>query len=111
MENPMSFETAEAAWFWAAAALRARREGARPVSGGPLRPCTPDDIVLCLERLYRAREIGPMHARVLRRWGDAGFAPDPKRWGDRGDVRLWREAMARLQPMLVRRGIVSEIFP
>jgi hypothetical protein len=62
------FTTAEEAWFWTMQALIARREGARIVAGAGLtaRPCEPDDVVKCLDRLYRQRRIDLQHARILR---------------------------------------------
>ena len=73
-----SFGSAEEAWFWTMAALVARRDGARIVSGAGLvqRPCEPDDVVRCLDRLYRQRRIDLQHARILRIWGERQSAPD-----------------------------------
>lgn len=90
------------------AALVARRDGAGPVlsGGGIARPCEPDDVVKCLDRLYRQRRIDLAHARILRIWGERQAAPDPGR--DYGDYRLWREAIDRLRWHLVERGIVEQ---
>src|SRR5690348_5720112 len=62
------FRDAEAAWFWTMAALRARHEGARYTAnqGKVSRPCEPDDVVKCLDQLYRRRRIDLVHARILR---------------------------------------------
>ena len=60
------------------------------------RPCEPDDVVRCLDRLYRHRRIDLQHARILRIWGERQCAPDPRAPRERGDSRLWREAMQRL---------------
>jgi hypothetical protein len=102
------FDSAEAAWFWTVSALAAREEGAS-AAGGRLvaRPCDPDDVIRSLDSLYRAGGIGPAHAHALRRWGRRGLTPDPARPGDSGDVKLWREAMERLDPRLRARGIVA----
>jgi hypothetical protein len=91
------FASAEEAWFWTMAALIARHDGARLSAGrgGVLRPCEPDDVVKCLDRLYRQRRIELAHARILRVWGE------------RGDVRLWREAMERLDFPLRQKGIIA----
>ncbi len=64
------------------AALIARRDGARIVSGAGLvqRPCEPDDVVRCLDRLYRQRRVDLQHARILRIWGErhiGGISPLP----------------------------------
>lgn len=103
------FASAEEAWFWTMAALVARRDGARIVSGAGLvqRPCEPDDVVRCLDRLYRQRRVDLQHARILRIWGERASAPDPRVPRERGDARLWCEAMARLDWPLRAKGIVA----
>jgi hypothetical protein len=102
------FRSVEEAWFWTMAALIARGDGARIVAGrGQVsRPCEPDDVVKCLDRLYRQRRIDLTHVRILRIWGERGTAPDPRYPRERGDWRLWREAMSRLEWPLRVKGIV-----
>ncbi|MFN3448560.1 MAG: hypothetical protein ACK44F_07670 [Roseococcus sp.] len=104
------FRSAEEAWFWTMAALMARREGARVRAGQglSLRPCEPDDVVKCLDRLYRQRRIEIAHARILRIWGERGVPPCPRHPAERGDHRLWREAMQRLEFPLRVKGIVAD---
>lgn len=103
------FTSAEDAWFWTMAALVARRDGARISAGKGLtaRPCEPDDVIKCLDRLYRQRRIELAHARIMRLWGERGTAPDPRHLPERGDHRLWREAMNRLEWPLRVKGIVA----
>jgi len=103
------FRSAEEAWFWTMAALVARREGARVAAGRgmTLRPCEPDDVVKCLDRLYRQRRIEICHARILRIWGERGLPPSPRHASERGDARLWREALSRLEFPLRVKGIVA----
>jgi len=103
------FHSVEEAWFWTMAALIARRDGARIVAGRGLvqRPCEPDDVVKCLDRLYRQRRVELAHARILRLWGERGTAPDPRVPRERGDWTLWREAMTRLDWPLRVKGIVA----
>ncbi len=103
------FASAEEAWFWTMAALVARRDGARIVSGRGLvtRPCEPDDVVKCLDRLYRQRRVDLAHARILRIWGERGEVPDPRHPRERGDWRLWREALSRMEWPLRVKGIVA----
>lgn len=74
--RPEPFRDAEEAWFWTMAALMARREGARYTAnqGRSLRPCEPDDVVKCLDGLYRQRRIDLVHARVMR-IGASGRSP------------------------------------
>ena len=70
--NPSTqpFRSVDEAWFWTMAALRARRDGARYTAnqGRVQRPCEPDDVVKCLDTLYRRRRIDLVHARILRIW-------------------------------------------
>ena len=103
------FRNAEEAWFWTMAALVARREGARCLAhqGKVPRPCEPDDVVKCLDTLYRRRRIELLHARILRIWGERQVAPDPGRPNQRCDWRLWREALDRLEWLLRVKGIVA----
>jgi hypothetical protein len=90
------------------AALTARREGARhSTNKGRLpRPCEPDDIIKCLDTLYRQRRIDLVHARVLRMWGERQIAPSPTIQAERHDHRLWTEALERLEWPLRIKGIV-----
>lgn len=103
------FRSAEEAWFWTMAALTARRDGARlsAARGAVQRPCEPDDVVKCLDRLYRQRRIELAHARILRIWGERATAPNPRIPSERGDHRLWREAMSALDGPLRAKGIVA----
>lgn len=99
------FLTAEAAWFWTAASLNARRDPAapRPLPG----PCQPEDVVKCLDTLYRNRRVELLHVRILRIWGWRGVAPNPRRAKEGCDWRLWQEALERLDWPLRARGIVT----
>ena len=103
------FASAEDAWIWTMAALVARRDGARVAAGrgAVIRPCEPDDVVKCLDRLYRQRRIDLQHARIMRIWGERGSAPSPRIPAERADLRLWREAMERLDFPLRQKGIVA----
>ncbi len=100
------FPCVEDAWFWTVSAMRARRAGGN--NGGPpriARPCDPDDIVKCLDRLYRGRRINLEHARVLSKWGEQQMTPHSVR-SVGADTKLWREAMDRLGPVLRHKGII-----
>ncbi|MDR3538628.1 MAG: hypothetical protein P4L71_19185 [Acetobacteraceae bacterium] len=103
------FRNAEEAWLWTMTALVARREGTRYSSsqGRIARPCEPDDVVRCLDTLYRRRRIDLVHARILRIWGERQMAPNPAFASERCDWRLWREAMDRLEWPLRVKGIVA----
>jgi len=103
------FDRAEDAWLWTMAALTARREGARYTANKGLvsRPCDPDDVVKCLDGLYRQRRIDLGHARILRVWGERQMAPSPLVAVERHDYRLWTEALERLEWPLRVKGIVA----
>ncbi|HEX3349506.1 MAG TPA: hypothetical protein VHS58_15525 [Acetobacteraceae bacterium] len=61
----------------------------------------------CLDRLYRHRRIDLAHARILRIWGERQSAPNPAHHREKGDARLWREAMERLAWPLRMKGIIA----
>src|ERR1700692_206832 len=93
------FANAEAAWLWTMAALIARREGARYSArkGLVTRPCEPDDVVKCLDVLYRQRRISLSPARFWRIWGERQMPPSLAIAAERHDHRLWTEALERLE--------------
>jgi hypothetical protein len=103
------FRSVDEAWFWTMAALVARRDGARYTAnqGRVQRPCEPDDVIKCLDTLYRRRRIDLVHARILRIWGERQTAPNPAHASERCDWRLWREALDRLEWPLRVKGIVA----
>ncbi len=102
------FRNAEEAWFWAFASIAARHAGTRSRSTHARpRPCDPDDVVKCLDVLYRRRRLDLVHARILRVWGERGVAPNPSYASERCDWQLWREAMDRLEWPLRVKGIVA----
>lgn len=103
------FSNAEEAWLWTMSALIARREGARFSSGKGLvsRPCDPDDVIKCLDRLYRQRRIALAHARILRIWGERQIRPNQAVAAEEYDCRLWTEALERLEWPLRIKGIVG----
>jgi hypothetical protein len=103
------FASAEDAWLWTMAALIARRDGARYSANKGLvcRPCDPDDVVKCLDQLYRQRRIDLGHARVLRAWGERQASPSGSILAERNDYQLWKEALQRLEWPLRVKGIVG----
>ncbi len=103
------FASAEEAWLWTMGCLIARRQGARfgANKGIVHRPCEPDDVVKCLDTLYRQRRIDLLHGRILRIWGERQTAPSPAYASERSDWRIWREAMERLEWPLRVKGIVA----
>jgi hypothetical protein len=109
LADAVPFADAQEAWFWTMAALRARHEGARTARNpaAVARPCEPDDVLKCLDQLYRQRRIDLVHARILRLWGERGCAPNPAWARERCDWRLWREALGRLEWLLRAKGIIA----
>lgn len=103
----IKFRNTAEAWFWTMAALAARRDGDAKSGIRIVRPCDPDDIIRCLDQLYRGRRIDRSHAQVLRVWGERQTAPASRFEGELCDHRLWIEAMTCLQPLLQAKGIID----
>jgi len=103
------FDNAEEAWLWFILAQEARNEGARFTAGAGLtvRPCEPSDILQCVDRLYRNRRLVMDHLLVLRHYGKRQVPPDPRRVKEVRAFSLWKEALERIEPVLVRKGIVA----
>lgn len=103
------FERAEEAWFWFIAAQAARADGAKATAGIGLipRPCEPADIMNVLNHLHRNRRLLMEHLMVLRHYGRRMMAPDPRRVKETRAFYLWKEALERIEPLLVRKGIVK----
>ncbi len=104
----VAFDNAEEAWLWFILAQEARNEGARFSAGLALcaRPCEPTDILGVVERLYRNRRLVMDHVLVLRHYGKRQLPPDPRRIKEVRAFALWKEALERIEPVLVRKGIV-----
>lgn len=102
------FDNVAEAWLWFILAQEARSEGARFTAGLSLvpRPCEPTDILKCLDGLYRNRRLVMDHLLVLRHYGKRQLAPDASRVKEVRAAALWQEALERLEPILVRKGIV-----
>lgn len=99
------FPTIETAWFWT---IRAVQTGPIRQTGSPESERRRiEDVIKCLDTLYRNRRIEMLHVRILRIWGMRGVAPDPARVRERSDWRIWHEAMERLDGALRTRGIVA----
>ena len=99
-----AFPSAEDAWYWTVACLAARHGDGSPP---PVRSCRPEDVLHCLDRLYRRRRVQLVHVRIMRLWGERGRAPNPAHALERCDWRFWREAMDRLDWPLRQCGIVA----
>ena len=104
--NMEPFASADDAWFWTCHALLARQQGVRGDAGGSIkRPCDPDDVILCVERLLCTGQIASDHAKVLGAWGKQGVRPC-RHYGGTQDQALWAEAMVTLGAALRKKGIV-----
>jgi hypothetical protein len=102
------FSSVEEAWFWFIQAQAVRNDGARFSMGQGLvpRPCEPLDILKALDRLYRHRRLLMEHLMVLRHYGRRLMPPDKRRAKESRAFGIWTEALQRLEPVLVRKGIV-----
>lgn len=111
-QRTVLFDSAEEAWLWFILAQEARNEGARFSAGQGLvaRPCEPSDILNVVDRLYRNRRILMDHLLVLRHYGKRQLPPDARRLREVRAASLWSEAMERLEPVLVKKGIVRTKF-
>ncbi len=104
------FDSVEEVWFWFITAQQARNEGAKFVAGlgTTHRPCEPIDILKIMDELYRKRRLKKEHFLVLRHYGRRHMAPDPRRIKEKRSHYIWREALDRMEPILVRKGIVTQ---
>lgn len=111
-ENTTPFDSVEEAWFWFVQAQLAKESGARITMGQSVtpRPCEPIDVLRVLDRLYRQRRLLMDHVHVLKHYGLRQMAPDPERVREMRANMLWKEAMLRMAPVLIRKGIVKEPF-
>ena len=109
-QRAVPFESAQEAWFWFILAQDAKNDGARITAGQALvpRPCEPADILQTLDRLYRNRLLKWDHCLVLRHYGRKQMAPDTRYVKEQKADKLWKEAMARLEPALIRKNIVRD---
>ena len=96
---------------WYMRCQRARAEGARfkSASGGPVRPCDPDDLYRAVMALARRRLIGRHHLKVLAVFGFRECPPDPRLGEQVRAHGLWLEALDRLATVLKSKGIVDAV--
>lgn len=110
-QQEVPFTSVEEAWFWFVAAQRAKEDGARIKAGQALypRPCEPSDIYKVINRLYMTRVLIMDHFKVLRHYGERQYAPDFRRIKEQRAHTLWKEAMRKIEPVLIRKGIVAPV--
>lgn len=70
------------------------------------RPCEPADILKIVDRLYRNRRLVRDHLYVLRYYGRRQMPPDANRHKEVRAYHLWHEAMDRIEPLLLDKGIL-----
>jgi hypothetical protein len=109
-DSAVPFENAVEAWFWFILAQQAKNDGAQIRAGqSPIkRPCEPIDILKILDNLYRQRMLLREHLLILRHYGRRQMLPDPKRIKEKRACIIWKEAIDRIEPVLIRKGIVSQ---
>ncbi len=109
-DHGIPFDSAEEAWFWFIAAQQAKNDGARFVAGlgAKRRPCDPIDILKILDDLYRKRRLLREHFLVLRHYGRRHMAPDPRRIKEKRSFYIWKQALERMEPVLLRKGIIVQ---
>lgn len=102
------FDSAQQAWLWACAHLRARAEGARavPSSTGLPRPCEPDDVLLVFRRARRLGILAERQAQVMLRYGARLMPPDPALKDERCAADLWDGGLAVLGTVLRQKNIL-----
>lgn len=103
------FIDAEEAWFWYMRCQKARWEGARFDGGVSIseRPCLSDDIYRAVMSLYRSQKINKAHLRTLATYGISETPPDPAKFEEERDCRLWNEALDRLSAILMQKNVID----
>lgn len=102
------FNDTQEAWFWFMQANEAKIIGAKcsPGMGNVSRPCEPEDIMNIVNRLYRQRALLIDHVRILAHYGKKLCAPNVDRYREQKAVTLWKEAMAKIEPVFMKKGII-----
>ena len=120
MSNAISTESGETklfangqeAWFWFMQANEAKIIGAKcsPGMGAVSRPCEPEDIMNVINKLYRQRSLLIDHVRILAHYGKKLCAPNKDRYREQKACTLWKEAMNKIEPILMKKGIIKGVF-
>ncbi|MEQ8602536.1 MAG: hypothetical protein RIB45_04395 [Marivibrio sp.] len=103
------FPTVEEAWLWAVERYDSTLAGARARAGRGVvqRAGDPRDVVNVAARLLRTGALTRDQAAVLFQCARNKRLPDPRVPEERAQLRAWRAALARLEPPLVAKGLVS----
>lgn len=103
------FGTTQEAWFWFMQANAAKVIGAKcsPGMGEVTRPCEPEDIMNIINKLYRQRNLLIDHIRILAHYGKKLCAPNSDRYREKKAHTIWREAMSKIEPVFISKGIIK----
>jgi hypothetical protein len=106
------FADCEEAWFWAVETSDNVGAGARVRAGMSTnqRPCDARDILGVVARLYRAGRLQRAHLNTLFHFARHRMPPDPRVEEERGDLLRWDEALARMDPILRAKGVLTDHF-
>lgn len=94
--NPTDTQ-AQAEWAWFIL-IRAVQQPPRERLPEPAQ-----SIFRVIERLYQQRRLERDELTILRRWGERGYPPPAE---ERGEYRIWLEAMSKIDAALRKQGII-----
>lgn len=103
------FLTAELAWLWAANAVRYDEPGAHLTANRSTlqRPCEPRDVIFLACRLRRQKVMSGLEFGTLCRFGAKDRPPDSRDESEVRDCAFWDRALSKMEPELIRKGIVA----
>lgn len=103
------FNNSQEALFWFMQANEAKRIGAKcsPGMGAVSRPCEPEDIMNVINKLYRQRTLLIDHVRILAHYGKKLCAPNKDRYREQKAWTLWGEAISKIEPVFMKKGIIK----
>lgn len=106
------FNNTQEAWFWFMQANEAKVIGAKcsPGMGVISRPCEPEDIMNIVNKLYRQRNLLIDHVRILAHYGKKLCAPNKNRYREQKACTIWREAISKIEPVFMSKGIIKGNF-
>ena len=108
LRDSFKFYSAQSLWL-AFMGLHRHDEQGKPVTTNVPLQTVYKDILSILNRLYRARRLLMDHLRVLHFYGRKGRAPRSWVHKEMRAHTLWKEALAKIEPILIRKGIVTPI--
>ena len=100
------FDSAEEAWFWYCLCEQQGANRGHCGDSNVCRPCETSDIFVAVKSLLRGGVLRPAHVKVLSKYGYCQVPPHPH-FGDSLKIcKLWKEALAFLDVLLRKKGIV-----